>query len=310
MRSRLQALRAADADDPADAGAQRHARRLQAIEAAVADPAPEPASDAVDAADAAGGQARERLLAHVMHEMRNPLNGLLGMTSLLMLSQLDDQQRKYVRLAQSSAQMIMGLCNDLLDLARMDAGRLALHPEPADVGAILRETLQILEPLAQAKRLSLEGSIAAALPAPLLVDRLRLRQVCMNLLGNAIKFTPTGRVQMIVEWQPQAPRRGELRVTVADTGPGLDAAQRARLFQEFEQVGDDPSAAGAGLGLAVCRRLVGLMGGVIDVASQPGHGSAFWFTVPLSQPPEAADAPRADADAPRHAPGPRDPSYS
>ena len=311
MRSRLQALRAGDADDPsdADAGARRHARRLQAIDEAVAVPTRETAADvpaAADAPEAAGGPARERLLAHVMHEMRNPLNGLLGMTSLLMLSQLDDQQRKYVRLAQSSAQMIMGLCNDLLDLARMDAGRLALHLEPADVGALLRETLQILEPLAQAKRLALEGSIAAALPALLLVDRLRLRQVCMNLLGNAIKFTPAGRVQMIVEWQPQAARRGELRVTVADTGPGLDAAQRARLFQEFEQVGHDSSAAGAGLGLAVCRRLVGLMGGAIDVDSQPGRGSTFWFTVPLAEAPEPARA----GGTPRHAPGPRDPSYS
>lgn len=272
------------------AAGERFGARLQAVDDAARGLEASASTAAVAAAaspdDDALEAGRRRFVAHVAHEMRNPLNGLVGMTSLLMLSDLDERQRGYVQLAQSSAHMLMQLCSDVLDLARIDAGHFALHPEPMDPAEHARRTVQMLEPLARAKGLPVSLDLGAGLPRTLLADPLRLQQLLMNLLSNAIKFTPAGRIDVCLRWDA-----AQLRVEVRDTGPGLDAAARAGLFREFAQVG--PSRGGTGLGLALCRSLVEQMGGEIGVDSEPGRGSCFWYRLPLSlaAPAAAASAP-------------------
>jgi len=231
-----------------------------------------------------GAVRQARFLAHVTHEMRNPLNGVLGMNALLLNSNLDDKQRQYLSLAQSSAQMLLALCNDVLDLAKIDSGRFELHHEPHDVAAIAREVVQIFQPQAAIKGLALHCHVAQELPGRLLCDRLRIQQLLMNLLSNALKFTRRGSIDIDLAWRASSEAAGQLEVAVRDTGCGLSSEAQARLFQEFTQA--DSSVAqhhgGTGLGLALCRNLVELMGGEIGVTSAQGQGSSFRFTVPLA----------------------------
>jgi len=256
MHSRMQVLQGATG-----AAGEHHTRRLARIDAAVALARAEQAETALE--------QRTRMLAHVAHEMRNPLGGMLGSTSLLMLSALDERQRRFVSLAQTSAQMLLSLCNDVLDLASLEAGR---------------------EPLAHTKRLTLSAQVDARLPPELVCDPMRFKQVLMNLLSNAVKFTDQGAIEVIAGWHADAGgQSGRLLVSVRDTGRGISAQARQRLFQEFER-GDADSAArheGTGLGLALCRRLLGQMGGRIDADSAPGCGTTFHFELPLAFPCEA-----------------------
>lgn len=273
MRSRLTALHW----DPPAQDAQRHQQRLRMVDEAV--------QRARDDQQQQASARQARFLAQVTHEMRNPLNGLIGMTSLLALSRLDDSQRKYLGLAQSSARILLALCNDVLDLARVESGRFELNPQLQPVAGLLEEAVQVFLPQLQVRGLELQLEVAPEVPAELRVDRLRLQQVVMNLVGNAAKFTRQGKVSVKARWEPLAAGLGELCVDVQDTGPGLTAAQCARLFQEFRQA--DATVAqehgGSGLGLALCRALVELMGGSIGVESEPGRGSRFGFRVPLAR---------------------------
>ncbi|MDE1925720.1 MAG: hypothetical protein KGI36_00875, partial [Burkholderiales bacterium] len=273
MRSRLQALhQGAPAADKAVQG-----RRLSAIGEAVA------LARAEGAAEATARQSR--YFAQVTHEMRNPINGVIGLTSLLMLSQLDETQRRQLKLAKTAAQMLLALCNDVLDLAKIEAGKFELQCAPVDVAAALREAAAVFKPMADQKGLAFTLCIDAALPRPLVCDRQRLQQVVLNLLGNAIKFTAAGSVGLQAGWQPAGEGAGTLTVEVADTGVGIDAAGQARLFQEFVQTeaGRAQGQGGTGLGLAMCRSLLELMGGGIAVDSEPGQGSRFRFTLPLAR---------------------------
>lgn len=301
MRARLQALHLAAAEQELPGGDSRQQARLHALDAALDDvradgsravslagaPAPVPVVTATATATVSNADPQRQFVAQVSHEMRNPLNGLIGMTSLLMLSELDEQQRRYVQLAQTSAQMLMALCNDILDLAKMDAGRFELHPADLDPSQLVREVVQTFEPLAQTRRLVLRCLLDTALPTRLLADPLRVRQVLMNLVSNAIKFTGAGSVEVDARWRPgpDATGPGSLVLAVRDTGPGLDAQERAQLFQEFVQVGAAASqrAGGTGLGLVLCRRLVALMGGSIEVESAKGEGSTFRVVLPLQR---------------------------
>ena len=271
VASRLRAMQLADSHaDP-----QRLERRLQVVNDQVSRARSELAQP--------DPERQARFLAHVTHEMRNPLNGVLGMNSLLMKSDLDDKQRKYLDLAQSSAQMLLALCNDVLDLAKIDSGRFELHQEAHDVAAIAREVVQIFQPQAAIKRLALNCHVAQDLPERLLCDRLRIQQLLMNLLGNALKFTCRGSIDITLNWLADTEAAGQLVVAVRDTGSGLSEEAQARLFQEFTQA--DSSVAqqhgGTGLGLALCRSLVEMMGGEIGVTSAPDQGSTFRFAVPL-----------------------------
>jgi signal transduction histidine kinase len=265
---------------------------------------PQALREAVDKARAEAEAALQqqtlhrRFLAHIAHEMRNPATGVSGLTALLLTTPLTPEQRQQLELVQNAAQMMTGLCDDLLDLARMEAGGFELRPAAVDVGAVLSAATQTLLPMAQSKQLALTWSVADPLPRRLLCDGLRLQQLLLNLLGNAIKFTPDGAVAVVAGWQPSAdvPGSGRLRVAVQDTGPGLDAQAQSRLFVEFSQI-EPPTArglAGHGLGLALCRSLVRQMGGEIGVDSRPGAGSTFWFSLPLQV---AVAGEQADASA-------------
>jgi len=236
-----------------------------------------------------------RFFAHVAHEMRNPVHGLLGMTSLLMLSDLDDKQRRFVSAAKSSAQMLLRLCNDVLDLARLEAGHFDLAIEAGHASAILMEVTQLHQAMAGDKGLTLETTADADLPSRLMFDPLRVQQVLMNLVGNAVKFTRQGWVRVHARWT--APTDGSdtgwLRLTVRDSGPGISEDAQRQLFQEFSR-GDAAvaaSAPGTGLGLTLCQRLVEAMGGRIGVHSQVGQGSEFRVDLPLSLPPVPVETP-------------------
>lgn len=269
MRSRLLALHGGQ---PLQ-GEARMTRRLEALDNAV--------TQAVVPLEPQPVHAPP-FIAHVTHEIRNSVNGLIGMTSLLALSKLDARQQHLVSLAQDSGQMLVALCNDLLDLAKIEAGRFELSPEPTDVATLAQRMAEQFRDRT-APGVTLACQVAGNLPARLQVDPLRLRQLIMNLLGNAIKFTTQGQVTLAVDWLGAPAPAGRLRVAVADTGPGMSAQQRVHLFEEFYQVqGAKDALRGTGLGLALCRALVQRMNGRIDVDSEPGRGSRFWFELPLS----------------------------
>jgi signal transduction histidine kinase/CheY-like chemotaxis protein len=231
------------------------------------------------------GLARQRsnFLAQMSHELRTPLNAIIGYAQLLKRDRhlLNDRQAAGLATIQESGQHLLTLINDILDLARVEAGRMVLYPAAVHLGAFLQVVVDIMRVKAEEKGLAFEYALAPDVPAAVTVDETRLRQVLLNLLGNAVKFTDRGTVSLRVSRVPSAvgdESDVRLRFDVADTGIGMSAQQLGRLFQPFEQVADMPRrAGGTGLGLAISQQLVRLMGGNIDVASEPGKGSAFWF---------------------------------
>jgi signal transduction histidine kinase/DNA-binding NarL/FixJ family response regulator len=248
------------------------------------------------------GLARQRsnFLAQMSHELRTPLNAIIGYAQLLQRDrhQLTEQQDVGLATIHESGQHLLTLINDILDLARVEAGKMVLYPVAVHLGGFLQVVVDIMRVKAEEKGLSFHYALAPDLPAAVTIDETRLRQVLLNLLGNAVKFTDRGTVSLRV-------LRGEggaddgavpLRFEVADTGIGMSAQQLGRLFQPFEQVADVPRReGGTGLGLAISGQLVRLMGGSIAVASEPGTGSTFSFelAVPVatSSPPNLSPAP-------------------
>ncbi len=231
------------------------------------------------------GLARERsnFLAQMSHELRTPLNAIIGYAQLLKRERLPLNERQAAGLAtiHESGQHLLTLINDILDLARVEAGKMVLHPADVHLGAFLRVVVDIMRVKAEEKGLAFHYELASDLPEAVTIDETRFRQVLLNLLGNAVKFTDRGTVSLRVRRAPAAPADEacvRLRVEVADSGIGMSAQQLGRLFQPFEQVGDaQRRAAGTGLGLAISQQLVRLMGGTIQVESEPGKGSTFSF---------------------------------
>ncbi|MEP6503399.1 MAG: ATP-binding protein, partial [Betaproteobacteria bacterium] len=235
-------------------------------------------------------QLRSDFLARMSHELRTPLNAILGFTQVLLDDrEIGERATRNVVVIRQSGQHLLALINDVLDLARIDAGRIELYPEPVDLMQCLQVVADIIRVKADEKGLSFTIARAPGLPAAVMVDELRLRQVLLNLLSNAVKFTDTGQLTLRVGPAAAEPTDGSpapapvgFRFEVEDTGVGISEAQMTRIFEPFEQVGETRRrASGAGLGLAISRQLVNLMGGEIQVRSSEGGGSVFWFELAL-----------------------------
>ncbi|RYE31163.1 MAG: response regulator [Hyphomicrobiales bacterium] len=235
----------------------------------------------------AANEAKSRFLATVSHEFRTPLNGILGMADLLTDTGPDAEQATYVAALRTSGEALLALVDDILDFAKVEAGKLELFEEPFDPVQLVETVAELMAPRAQAKGIELAAHIAPDLPARLVGDRDRLRQILLNLVGNAVKFTEAGGVGLSL-----AQREDRLEITVADTGPGIPADRLETIFGEFEQLdhGTAVGQAGTGLGLAIVRRLARLMGGEVSAESRPGEGATFRVTLPLAA---ALDVPAA-----------------
>ena len=237
----------------------------------------------------AASQAKSAFLANMSHELRTPFNGMLGMLALLDSDRLDAEQADYLRTARESATHLLDLLNDILDISKLESGRLDIVPHALDFHRLLRDVQALMALSAEAKGLTLRVQVAPELPPWVMADGKRLKQILFNLMSNAVKFTDAGEVSLTVSTRPApadalgAEPMHELRFEVRDTGIGMSDGMRARLFQRFSQ-GDDSTSrrfGGTGLGLEISRSLARMMGGDITVDSQPGTGSVFTLSLDL-----------------------------
>jgi len=250
-------------------------------------------------------RAKTEFLTNISHELRTPMNGVIGLTELLLDTRLDEEQTEYASTVRDSALSLLVIINDILDFSRLDAGKLTLTPAPFDLRGTLEEVTGLLSAQASAKGLGLTLHYTAAAPKRLVGDAVRIRQVMTNLVGNAVKFTEQGRIDVRAECRERTAIDAEMYVAVEDTGIGIASGNLDVIFEKFTQADGSMTRryGGTGLGLTIVKELVELMGGKVGVESRLGQGSKFWFSLrlPLETSAEAAtrEARRVEPEARR-----------
>ena len=251
-----------------------------------------------DVAEAAA-RAKDDFLAHMSHEIRTPMNGIIGMNRLLLGTRLEAPQRVYAEAVDNSAKALLTIINDILDVAKIEAGRITLESIDFDLDSLVRDVVELLQPRAAEKRIAVVLDIDPAARGRFRSDPTRLRQVLLNLIGNAVKFTPAGEVRVRLSREGESESGVEMRFEISDTGIGIPAEARARLFQKFSQADGSITRrfGGTGLGLVISRQLVDLLGGEIGVESEEGKGSRFHVVLRLARAASLPAAPPKPAKA-------------